>query len=154
MSDDLIAENVLAEYLPTDAVACLDVLARISQTFDDLVDGDNPVKREDIYALMLDALVGLPTNPFWSRHFPELLPLLHAGINQWIQANDMEATGDVARLRVSYVTRSVLTPIAMHIVYLAMGCDWRRAREIAFEVLPLIFDEPFDAYVNEHSKGQ
>lgn len=135
------------------AIAFLTTLGFISQTFDDIVDGDQPVTANRIYDLMIAIFDDLVSNPFYQAHFVDLKPMVVAAVNQWIQANDAERSRDVLRLqrlRVSFVTRSSLTPIIKHVVYLLHGMEV--ARRAAFELDALIFDEPFEAYVQEHAQ--
>lgn len=157
MSEDDTQERlreILSEYLgqTPGAMDFIEMLASVSQTFDDIYDGDKTVGAVDLYGLMFQCLVDLPRNPFYVRHFADLSPLIEASINQWIQANDMEylsRRGDSSLLKVAYVTRSSLTPIIMHTIALSAGRQ--AAASAAQRINPLIFNESFEAYASEHA---
>ncbi|MGB0969424.1 MAG: hypothetical protein ACPGVG_00475 [Mycobacterium sp.] len=121
-------------------------LARLSQIFDDWVDGD-PVTGEQQREAMWLAMVSIPSNPFYRGHFAELQPMLRAGLLDWFCANELEAAGK--ELETAFVLRSTLYRVTYHVALIKGGLDW------AMEVHPLlhaqIYEEPLTDYQQEHT---
>lgn len=128
------------------AVELAELLGGISQTWDDLIDCDNPVTQDDVNEMMLDALVRLPRNEFYRQHKDTLDVLIEQAIDTWHEANDLEAKGEL--LLVAYTIRSAITPVIVRMAYLA-NSRRQTGREMAFLIRKAVYDEPFDAYVAE-----
>jgi hypothetical protein len=136
----------------SEAIEFYGLLAGISQTWDDLIDGDGvEITPEVVNAMMWDALVELPNNPFYARHFPRLNTLVQQTILDWLAANELEA-GGTADKRVSFILRDSLAGVLVHCAYLTGGYEW--ANEIAPAVRRYIHDEDFDSYAREHDGQQ
>lgn len=128
------------------AVELANILGGISQIWDDLIDGDNPVSKAEINEMMLDALVQLPRNRFYLQHKETMDVLIEQAIDTWHEANDLEARGEL--LLVAYTIRSAITPVVIRMAYLA-NAGRQRGREMAYLIRKAVYDEPFDAYVAE-----
>ncbi len=124
------------------------MLAEISQTFDDLVDGDKVIVKQDIYRVLQLSMIELHYNVFWRENFTEILPLLNAGITGWIAANDIEERKDANLMHVSLITKSAFTPILLHMATLCGGSE--HARECAPLIYQHVFDESLGDYMDEH----
>lgn len=129
-----------------EAIEFVDLLGSISQTWDDLIDGDCDVSPDAINGMMWRALVELPNNPFYARHFSRLNTLVQQVIIDWHSANVLEA-GDTADKRVSFILRDSLAGVIVHCAYLIGGYEW--ANQVAPVVRRYIHDEDFAAYVGE-----
>ncbi len=73
-----------------EALTFLRTIARVLHFFDDLIDRDHPLDDAMIYARMWDALVGLPGDPFYARHYGTLSPILIQSILNWRIATNVE----------------------------------------------------------------
>lgn len=124
-------------------------LIAISQIWDDLIDRDNPVSAAEINQMMMKAIL-LPKNPFYRQHQNELLPILEDRLFTWLDANRLEQIGTARVLEVSYIIRSVITDIVIHIAYLIGGFEWRQQAAEAIRLAIYIDNEPFGVYLAEH----
>lgn len=144
MTDDEIFHKWLKGN--TEAIELVDMLAGISQTWDDLIDQDKMVDGKAINEMMIDALIYLPQNKFYQQ-FPQLHCMFDHAISTWQESNFIEKEQH-EMLHVSFINRSVITPLIMYIIQIIGGRAWRL--EAAKEIYPIIFDEPFEDYKKEH----
>ena len=121
----------------------------ISQVWDDLIDGDQPVTKGQINLMMMQALVEIPTNPFFQRHFQELMPMVQHCLMTWLDANTLEQIGDERDLMVSYILRSVTTDLLIHVAGLVGGLAWRRQAALAIRKAIYHDNESFIEYFKE-----
>ena len=125
---DKISEVLLGD------VAAVDFFMQIHgilHLVDDLTDRDKPVSNEAIEKGMWSALVDLPRNPFYRRHFDTLNPIVANSILNWGAANEFEKHDD-ARLEIAFVIRSDYANVLIQSAYLVGGKDW------AVKVTPII----------------
>lgn len=134
-----------------DAIAFIEALATISQTWDDLIDRDWPVPDEEINRAFQVCLIDLPRNYFYTKHFAELQPLVEQAILDWLDANKLERGSDHDKM-LAYVFRDTMANILIRCALLVGGWDW--AREVSLEIRRSIYDEPLSDYLKEHSHGQ
>ena len=135
----------------SDAIDLLFILGEISQTWDDLIDGDKHVSNSDINRMMILALVRLTKNPFFVAHQIELSTVFDLQIQKWLDSNYLESTKDPHYIHVAFGLRSVVTPIYLYMVQIVGGHGWRM--EAMKEIYPAVYDEPFDGYLREHTYG-
>lgn len=139
-----------------EAIAFVELLADISQTWDDLVDADADVPRERVDAAFFDALVVLPRNPFYREHFDALSPLVEMAALDWMTATDFERepAGDVARrqhlLTLSMGLRDNLAAVAVKCVSLLRGP--LAARHWSTVIREAVMAEPLAEYLAEFSE--
>ena len=136
-----------------DAMEFFALACRVSQIFDDVWDGDNPVTREQQLSMMLMAMVDMPRTKFAQIMGLDAVALIENTWMRWVESNDLEETGDGDLLRISYITRSVLTDMLIEMAGMLYGRDWRR--EVALKVRPWVYgdNEPYSEYLHEH-KGE
>lgn len=127
-----------------DAVALINLLAGVSQVWDDLVDQDQEVSTTQISNTFVDMLVHLPRNRFYQMYFDELQPLIEAAILDWFTANTLEK-GDSHSRTVAYVLRDSLTAVLIRAMALVGGFEYAAA--MAPEVRRVIHDEPIADYI-------
>lgn len=131
--------------LPPAAVTWLLDLWHVSQTFDDLADGD-PVDRATLDETIWRTLVGLPGNAFFQANCMSLLPALATAILKWKGSDTAEREGHVdAR---TFVWRAAYYDIVLLTVSLCRGP--KIALEMADEVMKL-YGEKFEDYLKEFS---
>lgn len=111
----------------THAVAFIEALFGIFQTWDDLIDGD-PTTQERIHEAFTHALVTLPRNPFWQRFAPELQPIIEAAIVDWQTANRFER-GNRDDQVLAFVLRERVAQIVVRAAWCLGGQRW--AEEVA-----------------------
>ena len=144
-------QSVLRDWFKDEsAVALAEMLADISQIWDDLVDRDVTVTSSAINTMMRFALIDIPKNAFYQRHFPSLHPVLEDRLYTWLDANLLEREGGQTNLQVSYVLRSVITDILIHMTFLEGGLAHRQI--MALKIRQRIFAdmESLDEYQHEH----
>ncbi|MCW7551071.1 hypothetical protein NX722_28345 [Endozoicomonas gorgoniicola] len=121
----------------------------ISQIWDDLIDRDKPVDNDAINRMMRYALVEIPKNPFYQTHIQSLHPVLEDRLYTWLDANALEAKGNCRDLQVSYIIRSVITDLIIHLAFLVGGFDWRQQAALALRQAVYRDNESFFDYWKE-----
>jgi hypothetical protein len=125
-----------------DAVRFCQIIFRVSQVWDDLIDGD-PVLPEDINKTFWQLLIELPVNPFYRLHFNHLQPLLSQYIIDWLDANTMEKDGEEGQ-NMAFVLRDSVSSLAIQCALLIGGYDYMR--KVSVEIRRFIFDDTLDEY--------
>lgn len=117
--------EILPEMLKGDseAVAFNLALYEIVETWDDLIDHD-PATPSAINGAFYAALVTLPRNGFYQRHFALLNPLIESAILDWYAANAFEAKGDAESLRASYMLRCQIQAVTVMCARIIGGVGW------------------------------
>jgi hypothetical protein len=113
--------------------------------WDDLIDGDKTLDASAVNAAMFNALVTLPSNPFWRQHQDSLLPILVNAVANWHTANEFEAGDDNRRLSLAFVIRSDYANLLIHMTYLVGGYDWMMG--VAPRIRDLWTGEDFTQYL-------
>lgn len=108
----------------TGAVAFCETLFRISQTLDDIIDGDQPVTGGAVVSAFWQALIELPANPFYREHEPYLRPLMAAALQDWRDSVALERSGDYHQRTLAFVLRDQLTSLVVQCAYLVGGEAW------------------------------
>ena len=145
-------EQQLIRYWLKDDPAAVDLAnaySQVSQVWDDLVDGDKPVSRDQVNGMMMQALVDIPKNRFFQLHYLDLMPMVQHCLMTWLDANTLEAQGNDRDLYVSYVIRSVTTDLIIHLAGLVGGTFWRRQAALAIRQAIYRDNEPFEEYRDE-----
>ena len=125
------------------AIEFCNAVFKISQTWDDLVDRDEPVSDEAIDAAFWMALITIPSNPFYQRHMLDLTPLLRQYIMDWQDANVLERGTEDER-NIAFVLRDAVGSMVIQCAYLIGGYDWKQ--KISVKVRQHVFDETLDKY--------
>ena len=144
-------QQLLTHWLRNDAGALnlAHMLIHISQSWDDLIDGDKPVSSDSINAMMRYALIDIPKNPFYQQHIASLHPIMEDRLYTWLDANTLETSNNTSDLRVSYIIRSVITDIVIHMTYLIGGFDWRQQAAVSIRQAVYRDNESFMEYQKE-----
>lgn len=138
------------------AADLIELLASLSQKWDDLIDGDITRPGNEVQfgilvnGMMWQAIVDLNENPFFVQYAGQLLPIMKQAIMQWQTANICEQLQDPQMLTVSYSRRSVLTDIAQYISLLCVGPEHTPPKIHALWH-SVFTDQPIDDYINEHA---
>lgn len=108
------------------AVEALIDISDACELFDDLIDRDKPIDDDHVVRVLFNLLTELPLNPFWERNKTVLIPVLIAGINAWLDANDLERGTDNEKA-MAYMLRIWYVEIVTLVIYLTRGRDYMRA---------------------------
>jgi hypothetical protein len=117
-----------------DAAALMVMVHEIAHTWDDLVDQDKPVDSKAIHRAFWIALVGLRTNPFFQRFENVLLPVMEAGILNYVASCELERTPGHAR-QLAHTARYAIGDVALLIMRLIGGLDWAMEQAPALKLL-------------------
>lgn len=128
-----------------DAVALNLMFCDVLHTWDDLVDQDKPVAPEAISKAFRTALVEIPQNKFYRRHFDELAPLVDHFILSWLTANRFEADGDIDALRIAFIARSDYMALFLRSIQIVSGFEY--AASVAPEIRRYWHAEGWDGYL-------
>lgn len=106
------------------AVSFCETLFRISQTLDDIIDGDKSVSGNDVVSAFWQSLIELPANPFYRQHEPYLRPLMASALQDWRDSVAMERADDDHGKHLAFVLRDQLTSVVVQCAYLVGGEAW------------------------------
>lgn len=129
-----------------EAVRFCQIIFRISQTWDDLIDRDRPVGAGEINRMMFEALVELPENGFYQQFFNELRPLIRSFITDWLASNELELGGEDER-RLAFVLRDNVGAIVTQCAYLIGGFSWMQ--QVNVEVRKHVHEDSFGQYISD-----
>lgn len=135
------------------AVQLLIQVHEISHTWDDLIDKDKPVSPQAIHRALWLALVGLKTNKFYQQYEAFLLPLMEAGIFNYVASVDLERLPGHPR-QLAHTARYAIGDMALVMARIVGGLDW--ALEQAPTLKLLLQTDKFEDYnlEMEHRYGQ
>ncbi len=127
-----------------EAVALCEMLGGISQVWDDLIDGDAEVSAAEINQAFFAAIVELPANPFYFRHFARLHPLIASAVFDWMASNELEKTGSHDRT-LAFVLRDNLSAVVTQCASITGGYAW--AQQNAARIRRYFHDETLQDYL-------
>lgn len=110
-----------------DAFMCVLGFSAISETWDDLIDGDKKPSPEEINRAFLTAIVHLNANRFYVRHCATILPVVFIGINSWFDANELEKSTKVDHRALAFYIRNYCYEIVSICAFCVGGFDWLRS---------------------------
>ena len=116
------------------------------EMFDDIADADKPVDRSTVYGVMFFLLTEMPMNQFFNAHRANLVPLMFASLNAWIDSNELESGDRTDRAR-AYVLRDMFIEIVLHVIFLIHGRS--RMRELSMVVRKFFLHETIEDYLGE-----
>lgn len=132
------------------AAEFLSVVFDVAHVWDDLIDKDVDVADDAIDRAFFHALVTLPRNPFYAKHFDLLNPLLLAGMNNWHVANELEKSGTEEDLRIAFISRSGYIDLITQVAFLVGGSAW--VREAGPAIRRFVHQEGWQAYLDSLKK--
>lgn len=138
-------QRVLKDHGP--AIRLCEILFRISQTLDDLIDGDKPVTGELIFQAFWEALIELPANSFYRQYEPFLRPLMASSLQDWRDSVSLERAGDHHGRTLAFVLRDQLTGLVVQCAGLVGGFDWMQ--QVGAEIRRYFHDESLADYLGE-----
>lgn len=127
-----------------DAIAfCLAIL-RVAHTWDDLIDRDKPVEDCTLNQAFWTALIELPQNPFYVRHFASLHPVMQLGILNWQSANRLERSDVQEHRLMAFTLRCMIGDVITMSALLIAGPLW--AAEVHYAV-QIAYPESLNQYL-------
>lgn len=129
------------------AVDFCETLFRISQTLDDIIDGDRPVTGDVVVSAFWQSLIELPANPFYRRHESYLRPLMAAALQDWRDSVILERSKSPHDHSLAFVLRDQLTGVVVQCAYLVGGESWMA------EVGPAIRRHFHDENLSDYAAG-
>lgn len=108
------------------AIAFFLTIADAGEFFDDVVDQDKPLEKGHAQRVLFALTVDLPFNPFFERHKAQLAPIMHTGINAWLDANELEKGSDNDKA-FAYVLRDWYCELITYIIFLTRGREYMRS---------------------------
>lgn len=123
----------------------LSCVADIAHVWDDLIDQDHEVDPESIHWAFTTALITLPRNAFYQRHFEWLNPLLLSSINNWRVANSLESGDDEADKRIAFISRSSYVDLITQVAFIIGGSDW--VRQVGATIRRFVHSEGWEGYL-------
>lgn len=124
----------------------LSCIVDVLHVWDDLIDRDKPFDPEAVNWAFTTALVTLPRNAFYQRHFEWLNPLLLSAINNWRVANILEAGDDEADKRIAFISRSSYIDLITQVAFIVGGSDW--VRKVGPQIRRFAHSEGWEGYLN------
>lgn len=116
----------------------------LAHFFDDLIDKDQNISKNEIHANLWLSMITLPRNEFYRNNFNELNPLIASSIINWRAANELEATDSSEDKEISFIIRSEYVNLLIHSALIVGGVDW--ANEITPKIRRFWHDETLAGY--------
>lgn len=116
----------LLEWLQNaDAVRfCVDV-SQFSEVFDDYVDADVAVQKNDMTRAVFNALYYIPANPFFNANRSTLLPIMFLFVNAWLDSNEL-ADGTESEKALAYTLKGLGVEVLLACIGITRGTDYLR----------------------------
>jgi hypothetical protein len=111
------------------AIAFFITFCDACELFDDVTDGDKPIKQEHVNRVLFALLTELPVNGFFDTHKRLLIPIIITGINAWLDANELEKGSENDRV-FSYVLRDWYVELLSFVIYVTKGRDYMRSKSL------------------------
>lgn len=124
-------------------------LNAVVETWDDLIDGDQPVSADAINAAFMRAMVGLPGNPFFQAHASALMPTVAVAINAWLDANVFEKSGDAHERMWAFFLRNLGMEVFIQVALLTGGPEHMRA--VSVEMRRFFTHETYANWEHRHA---
>lgn len=142
-SDDLFLQAANGN---SDAYQFLVDVTEVAHFWDDLIDRDTKIVDVDIHKCMEQAVLGLPSNPFYRANFAGLSALIATAIQNWKTANEFEASGGDYEKRIAYITRSSYVDIVIHVARICGGST--HAARVSREARLIAHAEGYTGYLS------
>lgn len=112
-----------------EAVRLILDLKHALHVWDDLIDQDRYIQRDDINSCFRKLLVEIPENPFFRAHSHRLTPVISAGISAWHASNAMEASTNRELWKQAHMLRIHIAAAFVMCAEIIGGAAW--ADEVA-----------------------
>jgi len=109
-----------------DAVRFFLDLSHFVEVFDDFVDADKPVSKDDAARAVMAALYTIPANPFFVAHRAALLPYMFSSTLAWLDSNDL-CKGDQTEKALAYTLKGMGVDVLLAVIAITRGIDYARS---------------------------
>lgn len=127
-----------------DAVNFALMFLHIVDTWDDLIDKDQPITDANINSAFWFCLSSLPRNPFYRQFTDELTPIIEVGIFNWMAADELRLKGGTKEMEVANVIRHGVSDLFVHMARLIGGFDW--AAEVTADIKMLAQNDTLEEF--------
>jgi hypothetical protein len=129
------------------AVQFCQSLFEVSQTLDDLIDGDSKITQQVVISAFWKTLIEIPANPFYREHEPYLRPLMAMALQDWRDSVVLERSDSEHNKTLAFVLRDQLSGVVTQCAYLLGGESWMAS--VGPQVRQYFHDEPLSDYLKE-----
>lgn len=133
-----------------DAAATIVMLSAISETYDDIIDGD-PVKPEEVHAAFFAAVVGLRVNPFFRKWEDQITGVVLAGLNAWLDSLELEKAGTEAERMQAFYIRNFIYEL-VNVCAFGVG-GFAHMRAVSREMRRFMTHETYSQWENAHARN-
>jgi hypothetical protein len=139
--------DLLLHWLKDDKAAAdyVEMVCNIAHVWDDLIDRDKDVSDEEIGKAFFEALIRLPRNPFYRKHFDHLNSVLLNSISNWQVATKFERDGGEYEKSIAFILRSSYIDLITQSALLIADQQW--ARQVGEEARRLTHGETYAGYL-------
>lgn len=134
----------------TAAILFCESLFRVSQVLDDLIDQDKPITGDAIYQSYWEALIDIPSNPFYRANELTLRPLMAAALQDWRDSVTLERDESHHGRTIAFVLRDQLTSLVVQCACLVGGFQWMQ--QVSKEVRLHFHEDSLHSYINDLDK--
>jgi hypothetical protein len=131
-----------------DAAQTIVMLSTISETWDDLVDGDE-VTAGEIHGAFISATVGLQCNPFYKKWEPMITGVVLAGINAWLDSLELERSDNEAGRMQAFYIRNYAYEL-VNVCAFAVG-GFAHMRAVSQEMRAFVTHETYQQWEHRHA---
>jgi hypothetical protein len=103
---------------------CLSV-SQFCEVFDDFVDADVVVQKNDMVRAVFNAMYHIPANHFFNAHRSTLLPVMFLFVNAWLDSNEL-AQGDTSDKALAYTLKGLGVEVLLTCIGITRGVDYLR----------------------------
>ena len=128
-----------------DAISLISDLSRVSQIWDDLVDGDKEVSVEAVNDAFITLISRIPRNHFYQKHLNEIQPVIELVVVDWLTANHFEETQEM--LPLAWSLRDNMASLLACCAKIIGGIDW--AIRVSPKIRKFVHNEALEIYTDE-----
>jgi hypothetical protein len=132
-----------------DAMQLVLDVSHFVEIFDDLVDQDKPVSRDDMAHAVFCAMYHIPANPFFQAHRTTLLPIFFMFTNAWLDSDEL-AGGSETEKALAYTLKGIGVEVLLACISITRGVGYLRT--VSADVRRIIMaHQSFTDYCKETS---
>lgn len=106
-----------------DAVGLVMSVVKIADVWDNLIDGDKTVSKEEINEAFWLACIDIPRNPVFRKYQLDITTVFSTGIINWFVANQLQE-GDEHAKQIAHVTRYSIADVSLYLATAIGGPQW------------------------------
>lgn len=105
-------------------------IAKITRTYDDLIDKDVMPSDDDIFFSLHFLWVGIFSNPFFIQHCQTLVSVHNVAFNAWVDSTAWEKSGNELKKKYAHVIRDTIGELIAIVSFLVGGYTHMRKMSI------------------------